>query len=52
MGLQGMINDMVAQCDFDLSKRGVPDLKAVAAGDRRALPASSPPWKTAPSRTS
>ena len=37
MGLQGMINDMVAQCDFDLSKRGVPDLKAVAGGDRRAL---------------
>ena len=37
MGLQGMINDMVAQCDVDLSKRGVPDLKAVAGGDRRAL---------------
>jgi methylmalonyl-CoA mutase len=36
MGLQGMINDMVAQCDFDLSKTA-PDLKAVAAGDRRAL---------------
>jgi len=36
MGLQGMINDMVAQCDFDLSK-SAPDLKAVAAGDRRAL---------------
>ncbi|MBI4988640.1 MAG: cobalamin B12-binding domain-containing protein [Rhodocyclales bacterium] len=36
MGLQGMINDMVAQCDFDLSKSAT-DLKAVAAGDRRAL---------------
>jgi methylmalonyl-CoA mutase len=36
MGLQGMINDMVAQCDVDLSK-SAPDLKAVAAGDRRAL---------------
>jgi methylmalonyl-CoA mutase len=36
MGLQGMINDMVAQCDVDLSKTA-PDLKAVAAGDRRAL---------------
>ncbi len=35
MGLQGMINDMVAQCDVDLSK-SVPDLKAVAAGERRA----------------
>ena len=35
MGLQGMINDMVAQCDVDLSK-SAPDLKAVAAGDRRA----------------
>ena len=36
MGLQGMINDMVAKCDVDLSK-SAPDLKAVAAGDRRAL---------------
>ncbi len=36
MGLQGMINDMVAQCDVDLSK-SAPDLKAVAAGDRRVL---------------
>ena len=36
MGLQGMINDMVAQCDVDLSL-AAPDLKAVAAGDRRAL---------------
>ncbi len=36
MGLQGMINDMVAQCDFDLSKT-TPNLKAVAEGDRRAL---------------
>ncbi|MBM3391367.1 MAG: methylmalonyl-CoA mutase [Betaproteobacteria bacterium] len=35
MGLQGMINDMVAQCDVAIS--GAPDLKAVAAGDRRAL---------------
>ncbi|MBK7135953.1 MAG: methylmalonyl-CoA mutase family protein [Rhodocyclales bacterium] len=37
MGLQGMINDMVAQCDIDLAARPLPDLKAVAAGDRRAL---------------
>jgi len=37
MGLQGMINDMVAQCDFDLSSAAPRDLAAVAAGDRRQL---------------
>ena len=37
MGLQGMINDMVAQCDVDLSATNAPELKAVVAGDRRAL---------------
>ncbi|HMM55081.1 MAG TPA: methylmalonyl-CoA mutase family protein [Candidatus Desulfobacillus sp.] len=36
MGLQGMINDMVAQCDVDLAQPA-PDLAAVATGDRRAL---------------
>src|SRR5512137_1430328 len=37
MGLQGMINDMVRRCDEDLSKYAPRDLKAVKAGDRRAL---------------
>jgi hypothetical protein len=36
MGLQGMINDMVAQCDFDLSKRGARP-EGRRRGDRRAL---------------
>jgi methylmalonyl-CoA mutase len=37
MGLQGMINDMIQRCDEDLSKYAPKDLKAVKAGDRRAL---------------
>jgi len=37
MGLQGMINDMIRRCDEDLSKFAPKDLKAVKAGDRRAL---------------
>jgi methylmalonyl-CoA mutase len=37
MGLQGMINDMIQRCDEDLSKYAPKDLKAVGAGDRRAL---------------
>src|SRR5512146_3250409 len=37
MGLQGMINDMLAQCDFDPSQFAPKDLKALKAGDRRAL---------------
>jgi methylmalonyl-CoA mutase len=37
MGLQGMINDMLARCDEDLSPRAPRDLAAVKAGDRRAL---------------
>src|SRR3989304_2610504 len=37
MGLQGMINDMVMQCDTDLSQYAPRELKAVKAGDRRAL---------------
>jgi methylmalonyl-CoA mutase len=37
MGLQGMINDMIQRCDEDLSKYAPQDLKAVKAGDRRAL---------------
>jgi methylmalonyl-CoA mutase len=37
MGLQGMINDMLARCDQDLSQHAPRDLKAVKAGDRRAL---------------
>ncbi len=35
MGLQGMINDMVARCDVDFSSRAANDLKALAAADRR-----------------
>jgi len=37
LGLQGMINDMVRRCDEDLAKHAPKDLKAVKAGDRRAL---------------
>ena len=41
MGLQGMINDMVMQCDLDLAQHAPRDLKAVKAEDkvkaRRAL---------------
>ncbi len=37
MGLQGMINDMVARCDIDISGRAPSDLKALEKGDRRAL---------------
>ncbi len=34
MGLQGMINDMLARCDFDLAQHAPADLKA---GDARSL---------------
>jgi len=34
MGLQGMINDMVARCDIDITKRAPQDLKALEAEDR------------------
>jgi len=37
MGLQGMINDMLARCDEDLSRHAPRDLGALKAGDRRAL---------------
>ncbi len=37
MGLQGMINDMIRQCDEDLAKYAPRDLKAVRAGDHRSL---------------
>ncbi len=37
MGLQGMINDMLARCDFDPSRYAPRDAKALEAGDRRAL---------------
>ena len=37
MGLQGMINDMVAACDLDPAKNAPQELQAVAAGDRRQL---------------
>ncbi|MBK5915317.1 fused isobutyryl-CoA mutase/GTPase IcmF [Rhodocyclus purpureus] len=41
MGLQGMINDLVAQCDVDLTQAAPASadaiLAALAAGDRRAL---------------
>src|SRR5499426_3657037 len=37
MGLQGMINDMIKRCDEDLASYAPKDLKAVKAGDRRAL---------------
>ena len=34
MGLQGMINDMVARCDHDLSRRAPQELKALEVADR------------------
>jgi len=37
MGLQGMINDMLARCDFDPAAHAPADLDRVRAGDRRAL---------------
>jgi isobutyryl-CoA mutase len=37
MGLQGMINDMLARCDFDPTTHAPADLDRVRAGDRRAL---------------
>ena len=37
MGLQGMINDMLEQCDFDPSDYAPKSLAAMKAGDRRAL---------------
>jgi len=37
MGLQGMINDMLAHCDFDLAAHAPGDLERVRKGDRRAL---------------
>jgi len=37
MGLQGMINDMLARCDFDPTTQVPVDLDRVRAGDRRAL---------------
>src|SRR6266545_2548218 len=37
MGLQGMINDMLASCDEDLSQHAPKDLEAIKSGDRRAL---------------
>ena len=37
LGLQGMISDMLAACDFDPSAVKPLDLEAVARGDRRAL---------------
>ncbi|HLE65540.1 MAG TPA: cobalamin-dependent protein, partial [Burkholderiales bacterium] len=37
MGLQGMINDMLARCDFDPTQHAPRDLKALKAGDQRAL---------------
>ena len=36
MGLQGMINDMVARCDADISKRAPQDVKALEVADRGA----------------
>src|SRR5437867_1860789 len=37
MGLQGMINDMLARCDDDLSGYAPKDLEAIKSGDHRAL---------------
>ncbi|HYS58316.1 MAG TPA: fused isobutyryl-CoA mutase/GTPase IcmF [Burkholderiales bacterium] len=37
MGLQGMINDMLARCDEDLSRHAPRDLTGVKGGDRRGL---------------
>jgi methylmalonyl-CoA mutase len=39
LGLQGMIDDMLAACDFDPAAVRAPDLESVARGDRRALAA-------------
>ncbi len=36
LGLQGMINDMIAACDFDLSKQPL-SLDSLKSGDRNAL---------------
>jgi methylmalonyl-CoA mutase len=37
LGLVGMINSVVADCDFDLTAQGTLDLDAVLAGDRAAV---------------
>src|SRR5213592_2011618 len=37
MGLQGMINDMLASCDEDLSQHAPNELNGVKRGDRRGL---------------
>src|SRR5260221_541723 len=37
MGLQGMINDMLASCDQDLSQHAPKELNGVKQGDRRGL---------------
>src|SRR5262245_39939511 len=37
MGLQGMINDILARCDEDLSRYAPRDLAAIKTGNRRAL---------------
>ncbi len=37
MGLQGMINDMLASCDQDLSQHAPKELSGVKRGDRRGL---------------
>src|SRR6266702_6013869 len=37
MGLQGMINDMLASCDEDLSQHAPKELNGVKRGDRRGL---------------
>src|SRR5262245_38739634 len=37
MGLQGMIDDMLARCDFDPAQYAPQDTKALGAGDQRAL---------------
>jgi methylmalonyl-CoA mutase len=37
LGLQGMINEVVTACDFDLAKELPKDLTGLKAGDRRAL---------------
>ncbi len=37
IGLQGMINDMLEQCDFDPSDHAPKSIEKMQAGDRRAL---------------
>jgi len=37
LGLAGMINSMIRECDVDLAASGPTSLEAVMAGDRRAL---------------